>query len=194
MGYAAAGKQGTAAGLAAPLAQGRVCAQQWHLQQLRELFFQLRHHKAADEAAPRPQQFTDATQQGWPFQQLFGERAVGGVVGVEQVQAPPRMGGGNPGQQLQHGIHHQLRQQLAGDIHRSNAGIPEPYQREQLAFFVVVGAGHQRHQGPVHRQRGHHQHIELAAIAAVLAAPARLQLLLQFAEVQGHQAGAGVRS
>ena len=151
MGHTAARKQLTAARFAAPIAEGWISTQEGNLQHFREPFFELRHHKAADEAAARAQQLADAAEQGRPFQQFFGERAVGGVVGVEQVQPPAGVGGGNAWHQLEHRIHHQLRQQLAGHVDRPHARIPQADQRKQLALFVVVGAGHQRHQGTVHR-------------------------------------------
>jgi len=182
MGHAATREQGAAASFAAPVAQGRVGAEQRHLQHLREPFLQLGHHKAADEAAARAQQIADAAQQGGPFEQLGGEGAVGGVVGIEQVQAPAGMGGGHTRHQLEHRIHHQFRQQLAGHVDGAHAGIAQPHQRKQLPFLVVMGASDQGHQRLLHRERGHHQHIELAAIAVVLTAPVGLQLRLKLPE------------
>ena len=154
MGYAAAGEQLTAARLAAPVAQSRISAQQRHLQQLGEALFQLGDHVAGDEAAARPEQLLDAGQQGGALQQLFGQRPAGGIVGVKQVQPLAGMGGGHTGQQLQHRIHDQIGQQLAGDVDHPHAGIPQPDQGEELPLLVVVGSGDQLELGPVDRQRG----------------------------------------
>ena len=184
VGHAAAGEQLAAAGLAAPIAQGWIGAQQRHLQPLRELAFQVAHHKAVDEAAPRPQQLGDAPQQGRPLQQLGGEGPVGGVVGVDQVQPPPRVGGGHPRQQLQHRIHHQLPQRFAGGIHHAHPRVPQPDQRKQLALLVVVGAGHQVDLVLVHRQRRHHQHVHIRPLGCGALAPLRLQLGLELAEAE----------
>ena len=187
MGHAAAGKQLAAASLAAPMAQGRIGAQERHLQQLRQPLFQLGHHITGQEAAARPQQLLDARQQGRTLQQFFGERAVGGVVGIKQVQAPAGVGGGHPGQQLEHRIHHQFGQQLAGHIDGPHPRIAQPNQGKQLALLVVVGAGHQGHLGRIHGERGHHQQIKVDAVAVVLPAPLRPELLLEFAKAEGHQ-------
>ena len=187
MGYAAAGKQLPAAGLAAPVAQGRVGAQQGHLQPLRQLPLQIAHHKAVDEAAPWPQQLGNAGQQGRPLQQLGGEGPAGGVVGIEQVQPPPRMGGGQARQQLQHRIHHQLPQGLAGGVNHAHPRIPQSHQGEQLPLLVVVGPGHQVDLALVHRQRRHHQHIHIRPLGLGGVAPFGLQLALELAEAeQGH--------
>ena len=69
------------------------------------------------------------------------------------------MGDRHAGQQLQHRIHHQFRQQFAGDKHHPRFRLPQANQLKQLAFFVVV---HPLHQGDllgIEIQRWHHQHI-----------------------------------
>ena len=190
MGHPAAGKELAASGLAAPIAQGWIGAQQGHLQHLRELLFQLGHHVAGDEAPPRPQHVLDARQQGWPLEQFFRERAVGRIVSIKEMQAPAGMGSGHPRQELQHRIHHQIGQQLAGDINGPNPGIAQANQGEELALLVVVGPRHEGHLGGIHGERRHHEQIEIRPVAVVLPAPFRAQLLLEFAETQGHRDGA----
>ena len=61
------------------------------------------------------------------------------------------MGGGHTGQEFQHRIDDKLREQLARDIDGPYPGVPEPNQREELPFLVVVCSGDQGHQGLVHR-------------------------------------------
>ena len=83
----------------------------------------------------------DAGQQGGALQQLFGQRTVGGVIGVKELETPPGMGSGDTGQELEDRIDHQLGQQLAGDIDRPDPGIPKPNQRKQLPLLVMVRTG-----------------------------------------------------
>ena len=174
MGHAAAREQLAATRLAPPVGQGRVAAQQRHLQPFAQLPFQVAHHKAADEAAARAQQFADPAEQGRALQQLGGERPVGGVVGVEQVQAAAGVGGGHARQQLQHRIHHQFAEGFAAGVHHANAGVTQAHQREQLALLVVVGAGHQFHLAALQRQRGHQQHVHIRRRLGVQPPPVRL--------------------
>ena len=192
MGHPAAGEQIPAPLLATPPTQGRVGAQQGHLQALREFLLQFRHHVALDEAAPGPQQLGDALQQGRSLQQLLRQGSVGGVVRIEEVEAPPGMGGGDARQQLQHRIHHQIGQGLAAHVHHPHSRIPQPHQSEELAFLVVMGSGHQGHLGPVHRQGGQHQHIQIRPLSTGWGDPFRPELLLEVSEAQGHRGrGAG---
>ena len=69
------------------------------------------------------------------------------------------MGDRHPLQQLENGIHHQIRQQLAGDKHHARPRLPQPDELEQLAFLVVVRSLNKRHLLLAHIERRHHQHV-----------------------------------
>ena len=186
MGEAAAGKELPAARLAAPVAQGWIGAEQGHLQPHRQLLLELRHHVAGDKTLARAQLFGDAGQQGGALQQLGGEGPRRAVVGVEELEAAAGVGGGHARQELQHRIHHQIGQQLAGDVNHAHPRIPQANQGKELALFVVHRPGDQVELGRIHREGGHHEQIDIQGAAAMLLAPGRLELTLQVLKAQGH--------
>ena len=185
MGEPTATEQGATTGLVAPAGQLRITSHQGKLQRLGQAAFEIADVVATQVTAPRPQAGADAAQQPWSLQQLGGQGAGTGVVGVEQLQALTGMGDRHPLQQLQNGIHHQIRQQLAGDKHHARPRLPQPDQLEQLTFLVVMRPLHQRHLLGAHIQGRHHQHIPGVAPWSHLS-DIGLQLALQILKGQHH--------
>ena len=100
------------------------------------------------------------------------------------MQAAAGMGGGHPRQQFQHRIHYQVRQGFACGVDNPHPWIAQPHQGEQLAFLVVMGAGHQGDLAAIHRQGGHHQHIQLQPLGGGVPTPLGLEAALQLAKTE----------